>query len=164
MQPAIRALVLAVWAAVFPAGYRAPEAPFVADAIAAAVAEDFEVEGREPVFGSARDDAARMAVDAFAESGVRTNPRCFSWDCRAKVSCGVWQEPCAFVSAHALLDQARFWYSKMRTGKRECPADPGAPYCGGCAVPLARLHSEHRAWLARRALAGIDALAYAEGL
>ena len=81
---------------------------------------------------SAPEDAALLTTWALYESGVQVEPRGQSPDARKGVSCGPWQEPCAFVKNHTLTQQAVYWLGLKRQGETLCPASPLAPLSGGC--------------------------------
>lgn len=127
MLELLRALVLALWwASGVPA---TPEAVRIAGALSQAVLDDAEA---PPVLGSHVEDLAAMAEWTRLESGVHADPRPFSWDARAGVSCGILQERCEYVRAHGLVDQAREWLRLAHRGAVLCPESPLAPLSGGC--------------------------------
>lgn len=102
----LRALCLFVWTAL---RTLSPDAPAVAYAVAVAA------EGApRSALGSPDLDAAVLAVYAAHESRVRVTPAPESWDARARVSCGVWQEPCSYVATHTLAEQASWWLAQVR--------------------------------------------------
>jgi hypothetical protein len=124
MTPSIplRALIVAIWAAIHPAAPKLLDASEIADAITTAVNEDRQ----PPVFGSREEDAAIMAYWALRES----------WLAKGAVgdhgrSFGVWQEP-AITGRADVLTQARAWLVTLHEGQRICPASPAAPLSGGC--------------------------------
>ena len=124
MTPSIplRALIVAIWAAIHPAAPKLHDASEIADAITTAVNEDQQ----PPVFGSREEDAAMMAYWALRES----------WLAKGAVgdggrSYGVWQEP-AVTGRADVLTQARAWLVALHEGARICPASPAAPLSGGC--------------------------------
>lgn len=105
-------LALAIWAQL--AGttqlgaLRIGDAQSIADAIAIAVSED-----GPRGFADLEVEASAMAVYAWGESRVRAHPPGESWDARAGVSCGPWQEPCSFARTATLVDQARYWLREL---------------------------------------------------
>ena len=117
----LRALCLSVWA-----GTSTPDAGEIADSIATAVLEE-----PTPVFASAEEDAAVLAIFARGESGLDRAPKPQSWDARAGVSCGVWQQRCRWLSP-TILGQARVEIELLARGAVLCPASPAAPLSGGC--------------------------------
>jgi hypothetical protein len=123
------ALVLALWSAASPAAVRSPDARAIAEAAAQAVLDDAE---HAPALGSHAEDLAAMAEWARLESGLQRAPRPQSWDARAGISCGPWQEPCPFVARADLRGQARYWLELLHRGAVICPESPGAPLSGGC--------------------------------
>ena len=96
----ILALVMAIFAHFGHSPKRNPEAPRVAEAIAATDATP--------------EEAALLALYAVLESGVSTHPRPQSWDAKMSVSCGVWQMPCDVVDRLDLPGQARWWLGAER--------------------------------------------------
>jgi hypothetical protein len=91
-----RTLIVALLEAMHPGASR-QAAPVVVDAIA--------VEADTP------EEAALATLYAWRES---VDPRPQSWDARAGVSCGPWQEPCAFVARSTVRQQARLWLVDLR--------------------------------------------------
>ena len=98
----IKALVLAIFAHLTPGAERAAE-PAVVDAIS--------VVGDQATTG----EVALLSLYAWYESRARVEPVAWSWDAHASVSCGAWQEPCAFVRTHSVVEQARYWLRELRT-------------------------------------------------
>ena len=96
----ILALALAIFAHFGHSPRRNPEAPRVAEAIAATDATP--------------EEAALLALYAVLESGVSTHPRPQSWDAKMAISCGVWQMPCDVVDRLDLPGQARWWLGAER--------------------------------------------------
>jgi hypothetical protein len=146
----LHALILALWTQLAPHHHLPREAPAVADAIVQTIEADH---GNSPVLRTREEDGLMMAVYAFAESGVQTHPVAVSWDAKAHVSCGVFQQPCRFVERSSLRQQAGWELAAMRLGKRLCPAWPFAPLIGGCGVPAARRQAQSRMRILRRFLA-----------
>lgn len=98
-------VVFSVWSVFFPTSDKLPaEANDIASAIVTAVDKE-----TTPVFKSKEEDVAAMALFAFLESGLQTHPVPHSWDARAGISCGVWQESCRFVASHTIEEQATWW-------------------------------------------------------
>ncbi len=143
---ALRALCIAVWAAMGP-GSGTPDAPEIAEAIATSVLEQ-----DAPTLESLDADAAVLAVFARGESGLRRAPRPESWDAVAHVSCGVWQQRCAWL-APSILGQARAEIELLRRGAVLCPESPAAPLSGGCHGAGRRL-ADGRVTRARALLSG----------
>src|SRR5271168_1419855 len=98
----LKILVLAILSHLTPGADRAAE-PAVVNAI---VAVGDEATSRE---------VALLTTYAWLESRARTEPVAWSWDAKANVSCGPWQEPCGFVRTHSVADQARYWLRELRT-------------------------------------------------
>lgn len=126
--------VLRTWMTLAP-GAVMPDAHEVAQAIEYAVENDpkpvpFTATSMNNGSSKLRD-AVLMAVYAERESHVQQHPKCLSWDCKAGLSCGVWQMPCRFVKAHDLRDQAVHWIEMFRGGRQACDL-PGAIMCGHC--------------------------------
>jgi hypothetical protein len=94
-------LVLAIFAHLGHSKARNPEAPRVAEAIAATDATE--------------EEGATLALYAVLESGVSTHPRPQSWDAKMSISCGVWQMPCDVVDRLDLVGQARWWLASVRS-------------------------------------------------
>ena len=145
MTPSIplRALIVAIWAAIHPAAPKLLDASEIADAITTAIQEDKQ----PPVFGSREEDAAIMAYWALRES----------WLAKGAVgdhgrSFGVWQEP-AITGRADVLTQARAWLIVLHEGQRICPESPAAPLSGGCNV--ARGLANRRVARARALLAQV---------
>jgi hypothetical protein len=148
----IKALVLAIWAAIHPSAPKLPDAPEIATAIEVVITED----NLPPVFGSREDDAAVMAYYALRESSLRKHAvgdggRSF----------GVWQENEKTGRAD-VLTQARAWLYMLHEGARICPDNPAAPLSGGCTAAsriAARRVAKARELLAaaKRALAAANA-------
>lgn len=93
------AIVLRVWAAL----HATPD-----DQIAAVIASEVEA---QPIFDRELA-AAVVALYVVRESGIRMHPEAYSWDAAAGVSCGLLQEPCAFVHVHpGAREQIRYWLS-----------------------------------------------------
>jgi hypothetical protein len=124
----LKSLCLALWMSISPAAARLPDAAEIAESIATAVLEQ-----EEPVFRSAEEDAAMTAIWAYYETGgsLSPHPRPQSWDAKAGLSCGVWQQRCRTLSP-SILGQAREELRLMRRGAVLCPAQPMAPLSGGC--------------------------------
>jgi hypothetical protein len=145
----LHALILSLWISLSPTH----TLPIEAEPVAAAIVSTIEADaGNTPVLRSHVEDGLMMAVYAFAESGVQTHPVAVSWDARAHVSCGLWQQPCRFVERSSLRQQAGWELAAMRLGKRLCPAWPFAPLIGGCRVPAARRQAGNRMRILRRFL------------
>jgi hypothetical protein len=118
----LKALVLAIWAAIHPSAPKLPDAPEIASAIETVITQD----NLPPVFGSREEDAAVMAYYALRESWLRKHAvgdggRSF----------GVWQENERTGRAD-VLTQARAWLYMLHEGARICPDNPAAPLSGGC--------------------------------
>jgi hypothetical protein len=118
----LKALVLAIWAAIHPSAPKLPDAPEIATAIETVITQD----SQPPVFGSREEDAAVMAYYALRESWLRKHAvgdggRSF----------GVWQENEKTGRAD-VLTQARAWLYMLHAGARICPDNPAAPLSGGC--------------------------------
>jgi hypothetical protein len=118
----LKALVLAIWAAIHPSAPKLPDAPEIASAIEVVITQDKE----PPVFGSREEDAAVMAYYALRESWLRKHAvgdggRSF----------GVWQENEKTGRAD-IITQARAWLYMLHEGARICPDNPAAPLSGGC--------------------------------
>lgn len=97
----MRALILAILA------WMSPGAQHVADArVVDAIVE--------ASMGATREEVALLTVYAWLESGAQVDPKPYSWDARAHVSCGPWQEPCAIVARLTLGGQARYWVRQLR--------------------------------------------------
>ena len=122
-----QALVFAVWSAIHPHAGKSGDAPVIAAAIATAVSED-EARGAKdgPI------EAALLAVFAWHESNVQMVPFPDSWDSKAGLSCGPWQQSCEAVRGMAALGQARRWLGLLHEGTASCPKTPLAPISGGC--------------------------------
>jgi hypothetical protein len=138
----LNAVVFSVWQTMASGGQLSPDANIVADAIVTAILSD---EGK-PLSGSPEGDAALQAIYAFEESGVLRYPKCFSWDCRGGVSCGVWQMPCFVVRSHDLVGQAKIWRQMFRVSLRRCPQHPGAMMVGSCWNGLPQ-RIAHKRWV-----------------
>lgn len=130
MLRAMRKLILAILAIIHPGAERAADARVV-DAIA------------EASMGATTEEVAILATYAWLESGAQVNPRPWSWDARAGVSCGPWQEPCAIVRKLTLGGQARWWLREMRVS-------------GLASVDSDAKRAERRRELARGALAQVQ--------
>jgi len=124
----LKSLCVAVWTSLSPAAAQMRDANEIADSIATAV---LEADG--PVFRNAEEDAAILAVWAYYETGgsLSRHPRPQSWDAKAGLSCGVWQQRCSTLPP-TILGQARAELTLMRNGAVLCPAQPMAPLSGGC--------------------------------
>jgi hypothetical protein len=131
----LKSLCLAVWTSISPASAQLHDASEIAESIATAVLEQDVT-----VFRSAEEDAAILAVWAYYETGgsLSRHPRPMSWDAKAGVSCGVWQQRCNTLPP-TILGQARAELILMHRGAVLCPDQPMAPLSGGChaARPLA---------------------------
>jgi hypothetical protein len=138
---ALKSLCLAVWTSMSPGATKAFDANEIADSIATAVLEE-----ESPVFGSLEEDAAITAVWAYRETGgaLTRSPRPMSWDAKAGLSCGVWQQRCQSL-APTILGQARYELWLMRRGAVLCPDQPMAPLSGGCHAGR-RLADRRVAW------------------
>jgi hypothetical protein len=123
----IRAIILAILSALHPGADRAADARVV-DAIA------------EASLGASLEETALLATYAWLESGAQVSPRPWSWDARAGVSCGPWQEPCAIVRRLTLGGQARWWLAELRRS-------------GLASVDSSKARAERRRALATEALA-----------
>ena len=97
----IRMLVLSILQALHPGADRAADARVV-DAIA------------EASLGCDLEETALLTTYAWLESGAQVSPRPWSWDAKAGVSCGPWQESCAVVGRLTLGGQARYWLNELR--------------------------------------------------
>jgi hypothetical protein len=124
----LKAICFAIWAAMSPSSTRAADAVDIAESIATAVMEQ-----DAPVFRDVEEDAAMLAVWAFGETGgsLSRYPRPQSWDAKAGLSCGVWQQRCRSIPP-TILGQARDEIWLMRRGAVLCPEQPMAPLSGGC--------------------------------
>jgi len=129
----LRALVVATWSFLSPTAGQSPDALAIADAIATSVAGD-----PDPLYGDASVEAAVMAQWAWHESRLSLHPKPFSWDSKAGVSCGPWQERCATLPP-TLVGQAVAWLALAHDGERTCPASPLAPLSGQCGGAARRL-------------------------
>lgn len=143
MFQTIYALVMFVWTLIDPALVRSPDARAIAMAIAQVTVEDaraaVEDPRKAPIFSSRDVDVVVEAVYVAGESGARRAPKATSWDAKAGISCGAFQEPCEYVAHHSLVDQARLWMHFLRVGKKDCPDSPAAMLGGHCHIgrPLA---------------------------
>ena len=97
----LKALVLAIFAHLTPGADRAAE-PAVVDAI---VAVGDEATQRE---------IALLTTYAWLESRAKVEPRPWSWDAKANVSCSYLQIPCAVAHRLTLAEQARYWLRELR--------------------------------------------------
>jgi hypothetical protein len=118
----LRALIVAIWAAIHPAAPKLLDASEIADAITTAIQDD----SQPPVFGSREEDAAIMAYYALRESWLAKD----AVGDRGR-SFGVWQQR-AITGRADVLTQARAWLVSLHEGQRICPASPAAPLSGGC--------------------------------
>jgi hypothetical protein len=152
----LKAICFAIWTAMSPASTRSADAVEIAESIATAVLEQ---EG--PVFRDYEEDAAMMAVWAFGETGgtLIRHPRPQSWDAKAGLSCGVWQQRCRSI-APTILGQARDELWLMRRGAVLCPEQPMAPLSGGCRA--GRGLADRRVARARALLSAVRAAAAQE--
>jgi hypothetical protein len=98
----LETLVLAMFAIIQPGAERVVDRRIVA-----AIAEA----GRD----ATEEEVALLTTYAWLESAGRVNPKAWSWDARAGVSCGPWQEPCGAVRQLSLVGQANFWLRELRT-------------------------------------------------
>jgi hypothetical protein len=96
-----KALVLAILTHLTPGADRAAE-PAVVDAI---VSVGDEATLRE---------VALLTTYAWLESRAKVQPRPWSWDAKANVSCSYLQIPCAVARRLSLADQARYWLRELR--------------------------------------------------
>jgi hypothetical protein len=96
-----RALVLSLFQALSPGAERSVDARVV-DAIA------------EASLGADNEEVALLATYAWLESGGQVNPRPYSWDAMAGISCGPWQMRCVVVRKLSLAGQARAWLRELR--------------------------------------------------
>ncbi len=105
-------LALAIWTAVHPSYAKQKDAPQIANAIVQAV-DDV---GVPTEFGGDRDlTIGTVAYYVAKESGVSVRPfDLVSWDAKAGVSCGILQEPCAFVANHTLKQQVAWWLRNVQ--------------------------------------------------
>ncbi len=146
----LKSLCLAVWTAISPPSSQLADANEIAESIATAV---LETEG--PVFENVDQDAAILAVWAYYETGgtMSRHPRPMSWDAKAGLSCGVWQQRCSTLPA-TILGQARAELVLMRRGAAVCPDQPMAPLSGGCHA--ARKLADRRVKKTRQLLESLD--------
>ena len=108
----LKILVLAILSHLTPGADRAAE-PAVVDAIVAVGDE------------ATQKEVALLTTYAWLESRAKAEPRPWSWDAKANVSCGAWQEPCGFVRTHSVTDQARYWLRELRAaGLASLDSDP----------------------------------------
>lgn len=97
----LKILVLAILSHLTPGADRAAE-PAVVNAIVAVGDE------------ATPKELSLLTLYAWYESRARVEPVAWSWDAKASVSCGAWQEPCAFVRTHSVVEQARYWLRELR--------------------------------------------------
>lgn len=144
----LHALILALWTSMSPSHTLPTEAEPVAAAIVSTIDADAQA-GNTPVLRSHVEDGLMMAVYAYSESAVQTHPLAVSWDAKAHVSCGVFQQPCRFVERSSLRQQAGWELAAFRTAKRMCGGSL-APLIGGCRVQAARSQAQNRLRTLRR--------------
>jgi hypothetical protein len=146
----LKSLCIAVWTALSPASAQTSDAVEIAESIATAV-----LERDLPVFKTIEEDAAIAAVWAYGETGgtLSRHPRPMSWDAKAGLSCGVWQQRCNSL-APTILGQARSELWLMHRGAVLCPSQPMAPLSGGCQA--GRRLADRRVARARTLLAGLE--------
>jgi hypothetical protein len=76
-------------------------------------------------FQDAQELLNTMAYYVAKESNVSEYPIAFSWDAKAGVSCGILQEPCAFVKTHSLKEQGIWWIKSVHdAGLASVDSDP----------------------------------------
>lgn len=120
----LRALILAVWAAMHPSLAHVGDADAIASGIAQAVVEDG---ARAPVMSSHAEDAILMAYWGARESGLRlhaSNP--------TERSHGFLQQDARYGGKGSAYVQARAWLWMLHQGKRICPERPSAIAWGAC--------------------------------
>lgn len=100
-MPTMKALILAILTIIHPGAEKSADARVV-DAIV------------EASLGASLEEVALLTVYAWLESGAQVSPRPYSWDARAGVSCGPWQEPCVVVRRLTVPGQARYWLAELR--------------------------------------------------
>lgn len=64
----------------------------------------------------ATEEEMSLVVTYMAyESAFQQHPKPMSWDAKAGVSCGLLQEPCAFVNGHSVKEQVEYWLREYRS-------------------------------------------------
>ena len=108
----MRTLILAILALLHPSAPKMSDARVV-DAIA------------EASISASLEEVALLTTYAWYESRAAVEPHPYSWDAKAGVSCGPWQEPCAVVRKLTLGGQARYWLTELRaSGLASVDSDP----------------------------------------
>jgi hypothetical protein len=115
------AFVISLWTAVHPSFGHGVGRERIANALVEAMSEA-RVSSE---FTNSRELLATMAYYVARESNVNEYPAAFSWDAKAGVSCGILQEPCAFVKTHGLKEQALWWLKNVHdAGLASVDSDP----------------------------------------
>jgi hypothetical protein len=105
---------------------------------------------------------AELITFAWYESGIDAQPKPWSHDAKDGTSCGYLQEPCAFVRAHSVLDQAREWVRLRDASLAACGDGPeglAALASGSC--DRGRRLSAYRREVAQSVLYGATWTVYA---
>jgi hypothetical protein len=97
----MRTLILAILTILHPGAPKTAD-PRVVDAIV------------EASLSASLEEVALLTTYAWLESRAQVDPRPWSWDAKAGVSCGPWQEPCGVVRRLTLGGQARYWLTELR--------------------------------------------------
>jgi hypothetical protein len=153
----LRAVALAVFAALSPPAAAGPDAPVIADAIAFAVAADPSPTWEPEML------AAVMAVSVVEESGVRLHPVPWIDPKTGRPVDALAHGPFQIRGTHGfggVGDQAEYWLVLLRAGARACPVSPSAPLLGACDGKARRIAD----WRFARAKQLLEQLRQSEGV
>jgi hypothetical protein len=90
-----------------------------------------------------KEELSLLITYAWLESQGQTNPLPLSWDARAGISCGAWQERCTFVRTASVANQARYWIREYRA-------------VGLASLDSSKKRAEGRAKIAKSALQHVE--------